>query len=574
MTSRTKIFLSSTQILVSVLFITSFITVLQQGTFLSRVYLGGQLASVNSVIPADCILPLELDENKIEFTGIRSKLDDIETSLLGVESLIQKLQEKMQESSRQRELVDQDTYTREQLSELDTIDAQNLDEMILLTSKKASLKAGGATLLQNFTEVVKQKSDSNQNMCPTVENYCSDGIDNDRDNSQDCNDSDCVDQFECVGVKTDHTVNPIVDGDTNNAVNSLVTFTSASVSATTPAPMSTTTAPSTNTVPLIVVEKDVATESNPTLITSNSTPKSPVSDVYNTIIEAISSNTNKALNNNNTKIVPLMQSLRLKSSTSDLSGLFNAMDEVRAEINANQSLVTIIRSKLLNLQTENNSTTIDTAVKSETGRLLVAGNSLTSAMSSYHTTLLKFLTDSVPSSTLEDELTTQIKNLALRTSDFNRSINTLKEEIISAVERSETPLTVVAPLSEFAATSFSPGMNEKNVSVVTNQIRVTFSQNILSYKEGLLLLRSDDGDVVTSSQMSMLDNRTFVADLAGDLKKDKKYTISFNMKFVMDDGAQTMKEWKQVWSFETEASVTLTSQVVDFFRDFFGGDDK
>lgn len=149
-------------------------------------------------------------------------------------------------------------------------------------------------------------------------------------------------------------------------------------------------------------------------------PQTVVSQNYNTLMQNIINGNNNIAKNNNEVIYPILINLRDRAKDADWQGVFEVILKAKNAIDANIQLTSTMKDNVYKLQTENLATTKNDNLRQQTQLFAQSALNNTAAYDSYFETLKKFVSGSVPTKALGDELNTKIANLTPAQVDFQK----------------------------------------------------------------------------------------------------------------------------------------------------------
>lgn len=156
-------------------------------------------------------------------------------------------------------------------------------------------------------------------------------------------------------------------------------------------------------------------------------PSGLVTEEYSVLINRILNTLNQAAINNNNEIVPLMKKLEEKGKSGDWNGIFDLASDIKQKIGENKKLVASAQADIASLRTINDQTTIDDSLRTQTGTALTAANSLANAFNRYFDRLGEFLTGTIPTQDLINNLNANIVILTNAGKDSQEKFNILLE---------------------------------------------------------------------------------------------------------------------------------------------------
>lgn len=432
-----------------------------------------------------------------------------------------------------KEYTDKLTLRGEQMREISTKESN-------LSSLHATLKevAGEKILIkENIVKLESRirdiESRASKGLCQAFELSCGDSLDNDNDTKIDCSDSDCLLDSYCSNTTTGTTIGSSTE------------------------PSATTTPGTTGPAPV---------SSKPPVPS-----KPPFSSKFNGTFSTVVSLTNNILTVNSRDIVPAMKNIKVQSSasTTDPQTLLSRISTVKAMVNSNIDTIAKLKTALTQLQTENIQTG-DIALKTETAKLVSAGNLLVDSLNSYHTTLLKFLTGTVPTSDLDVELNQRIADATAKGNSYRSLVTSTNTVLTAATKKAEAQALTQSSSSSgtIRASAITPRPGEVDVSVSIDKITVTFAQDIVAFNKATVVVKDSFGDTLRTVEMMGAKN-TFVVEFIDPLKSGNIYTVSISGIFIQET---TLSEqtWNQTWSFATEKKESLIGSIIDFIDDLLG----
>lgn len=442
-----------------------------------------------------------------------SEVSTRENLTTSLENLAQEYEEKLSLRNTQMGSI------KEKESTLDEANARLKD----LVKDKIDIKEKIAKL---DVELQGVEAKSSKGVCQAYETSCSDSLDNDSDLAVDCSDSDC--NFDSYCAKT-----------------------------TVPTPGTSTSTVSSTTTPVQV--------------------QPPVSSKFNGIFATTVSLTNNVLLVNSRDIVPAMKNLKVQAaaSSTNTQTLLDRMATIRAMINSNSKTTTDLKTALTQLQSENARTT-DASLKTEITKLASSGLAFADSLNAYHTTLLKFLTGSIPTPDLDIELNQRIDDSTKKGGAYRALIASTNTALAAAIKNAETLALSQSSASNgvLRAASITPRPGEIDVAVVTDSILVNFVQDIISFNSITVSVKDSSGSEIKTAQ-SMKRNKVLEVFFLDTLNPDEIYRVSISGTFV-EEATRDELTWSQTWSFATEKKdTTFIGGIIDFIDDLFGlGGDK
>lgn len=405
----------------------------------------------------------------------------------------------------------------EQELSLDKVNKELKDSLV----QKILLKENIVNLEADIQEL---SSKASKGLCQSYELSCSDSLDNDNDLAIDCSDSDCTLDSYCS-----KTIGPIVG---------------------------------TSTIPG----------------TTQPTPITPLfSSKFNGVFSTLVSLTNNVLLVNSRDIVPAMKDLKIQSSasTTNPQTLFSKMSTVKTIIESNVDTTTKLKNAITQLRTENTQTT-DLPLKTETEKLVTVGLAFVDSLSAYHTTLLKFLTGTVPTPELDVELNQRITDTTTKGGVYRNLITSTNTALATAVKKADSlALSQVATSTgSLRASLVSPRPGEIDVPTSLSKVVVTFAQDVIAFNNARVSIKDSSGTTLRTVEV-MQAKKTFAIELTDTLKADEIYTVSVTGTFVEETTLDELS-WNQSWSFATEKrGSVIIGTIIDFIDDIFGlGDGK
>ena len=437
-----------------------------------------------------------------------SEVSTRENLTASLENLAQEYEEKLSLRNTQMGSI------KEKESTLDEANARLKD----LVKDKIDIKEKIAKL---DVELQGVEAKSSKGVCQAYETSCSDSLDNDSDLAVDCSDSDCRVDSYCA--KT-----------------------------TVPTPGTSTSTVSSTTTPVQV--------------------QPPVSSKFNGIFATTVSLTNNVLLVNSRDIVPAMKNLKVQASASGTNPqiLLDRMTTIKAMINSNSKTTTDLKTALSQLQSENARTT-DTSLKTEITKLASSGLAFADSLNAYHTTLLKFLTGSIPTPDLDIELNQRIDDSTKKGGAYRALIASTNTALAAAIKNAETLALSQSSASNgvLRAVSITPRPGEIDVAVLTDSILVNFVQDIISFNSINVSVKDSSGNEIKTAE-SMKRNKVLEVFFLDTLNPDEIYRVSISGAFV-EETTRDEFTWSQTWSFATEKKdTTFIGGIIDFIDDIFG----
>ena len=161
-------------------------------------------------------------------------------------------------------------------------------------------------------------------------------------------------------------------------------------------------------------------------------PKSIVGEEYYTLINKVVDDLRTVGNNNVSTLVPLLDSIKQKSTARDFSGFFDLVTQAKNEITKNTTLLGTTRGDIANLKKINDSTVKDADVRDKTNVLLASSDVFVQEFLSYFALVNETLSGSFPTQSLLDRLTAQVTTLgnagATVQNDLNTLLSTIKQK--------------------------------------------------------------------------------------------------------------------------------------------------
>lgn len=408
------------------------------------------------------------------------------------------------------------------------------DKEDLLDNRYKNLKSLAqqkVSILEKINKIASEiqtiEANASKGVCQAYELSCSDSLDNDNDLAIDCKDSDCALDSYCTNT-------------TNNPANSTSTATTTT--------QSTTTAP---VAPLF-------------------------SSKFNGTFSTIASLTNNVLLVNSRDVVPAMKDLKVlaAATTTSTQTLFSRMSTIKTIIESNVGTASKLRTAINQFQTENLQTT-DTALKSAASKLVTAGIAFVDSLGQYHVTLLKFLDGSVPTPALDVELNQRVADLTAKGGTYRTQIASTTTALNDAIRKADAAALsqTTASTGSLRAVSISPRPGQIEVSTATDEIVITFAQDVVTYNKATVSVKDSTGTMVQVREF-MKAKKTFAISLESALKPDEVYTVSVSGVFIEDITLDKL-DWNQTWSFATEKrGLVFIGLIIDFIEDIFDGNNK
>lgn len=154
-------------------------------------------------------------------------------------------------------------------------------------------------------------------------------------------------------------------------------------------------------------------------------PSGLVTEEYSILINRIVNTLNQAAKNNNDEIVPLMKKLEEKGKSGDWNGIFDLASDIKQKIGENKKLVASAQADIASLRAVNDQATTDDSLRTQTGTALTAADSFANAFNRYFDRLGEFLTGTIPTQDLINNLNADIVILTNAGKDFQEKLNTL-----------------------------------------------------------------------------------------------------------------------------------------------------
>ena len=140
-------------------------------------------------------------------------------------------------------------------------------------------------------------------------------------------------------------------------------------------------------------------------------PKKLVSEEYSLLVNKIAEELRQVGVSNISTIIPLMDSIKQKSTARDFNGFFDLITQAKNEIKKNNDLLTVTRQDIVALKKVNTESIKDTDIRKQTDVLLASSDIFVQKFVDYFTILNETLSGSIPTQSLLDRLTAQVNSL-------------------------------------------------------------------------------------------------------------------------------------------------------------------
>lgn len=154
-------------------------------------------------------------------------------------------------------------------------------------------------------------------------------------------------------------------------------------------------------------------------------PKKLVSKDYYLLINKIINELGEVGANNNNTVLPLMNTIKQRSAEQNFNGILDIIVQAKGEIKTNIDLLGATNADIAALQKENNASTSDTDLRSQTVSFLASADTFVRAFSDYYSTLNETLSGSVPTQSLLNTLADKITALQDSGSSLQSELNSL-----------------------------------------------------------------------------------------------------------------------------------------------------
>lgn len=154
-------------------------------------------------------------------------------------------------------------------------------------------------------------------------------------------------------------------------------------------------------------------------------PKKLVGEDYYLLINKIADELKQVGINNNTTILPLMNTIKQKSAARDFNSFFDLIVQAKGEIKKNNDLLATTREDIAAFKKVNDETISDEEIHNQTTILLTSSDTFVQAFTDYFALLNETLSGSIPTQNLLDKLTEQIISLGSAGSSVQSELNAL-----------------------------------------------------------------------------------------------------------------------------------------------------
>mgnify|MGYP000314279642 CR=1 FL=1 len=163
-------------------------------------------------------------------------------------------------------------------------------------------------------------------------------------------------------------------------------------------------------------------------------PKNLATEEYYKSLNSVVNGINAIAIENNKKLLPLMNTVKEKSTQGDFSNIIDVIFNVRNEIEKISTMLVSVQEDINNLYNANNKNTINESVSRKTTKIIESANILTNAYTDYLQTLRTTFSGKVPTQDLLNELTYNMKLLTNANTKFKSDVDSLLK-ILSRVQK-------------------------------------------------------------------------------------------------------------------------------------------